>query len=322
MPKIATPLQRAAAEQDDAQTVEEARGLFARLGALLGIGASAAAPEARMTKKTLTTKRVEMEESDDDMEEEEEAGTSDTGATQDSDNDGSAAGSQDEERGEADDEEEESASEEEEEKAIAAARVAPMKAAEAAYAKAIAGHPLAAALAIRSPRRVERQVRKATGARTIGAAMTVLSREHAAAETASAKHLAAQAQIEQRVNRIEKDTKREKVDALVMQGKREMRAGATTKEGRAMLREYGMTHGATKLSAFLAAQPRLARSAEEDGALRENVRRDAAKKDAADPEAIIADMTAGMSPEKAAAARADFQKRLNGATGATNGGAK
>lgn len=212
-----------------------------------------------MSKRTTTTKRVEMEESDDDEpaeeEEEEEAGTSDTSGSMDSDNDGSDPGSQDAEAAE----EEEGEAEEEEEEAIAAKRAKALDAADAAYRAAIKGDPMEAALAMRSPKRVEREMRKVTGAKTTSAAMAKLSATRAETERLSAKAIEAHAKLTARVDKLAKNDRASRVDAMISAAKT---AGkAPTKDLRAQLRAHGMKHGTKALGALVAALPVVAPTA-------------------------------------------------------------
>jgi hypothetical protein len=256
-----TPLQRAAAAQDDAAEKKKARGLIASLASLLGLSADAAppAPDAKMSKRTTTTKRVEMEESDEDPE--------DTEAPEDST--GSDAAEEEEEAEEDSSAEEEAADSEEEEEAHASAPAAAsgrtvakpkasmMRDALAAADKAfLAAMPEAqrASAALRMPSRVVRYAKKATGARSLDAALGALS--------AMPERAKAQAKIEADVSALKANDRKRRIDEIVSSAKTEGRAGATSKEGRASLRVLGMAQGSKFLRAHVATLPIVASSRE------------------------------------------------------------
>jgi len=315
-----TALQAAATAEND---TKRTRGVFAAVLSALGIGGKDAdRAAAKMTKITerYSEKREKMEESDDDEEEEEsDAGGNGTGSgTGDKDSD-SGSGS----TGTAEEEEEEEASgkgkakkaakpaEEEEEaraKAVRAAHREAQAAAQAAYTAVAARYPaLAASLALRSPDRVLRAVKRATGAKRIDDAMTAL--DGMRGESVSAARIAANAEQEARLAALEAEGKAAKVNAIVEKARADGRAGATTKEGRQALREHGMANGEKALTKLVASLPiaarTTARAPREDG---EEMDRTATAE--SEEENLLASMTAGMSEKDAAAFRADYARRL------------
>ncbi len=260
MPK--TPLQVAAAAQDDAKTKKKAaRGLLSGLAALLGLGASE--PAAKSSKHTVTTKRVEMHEGDEDED-------SDSGSDADS-TDGSSSGGSDS-GADAEAEEEESA--EEKSNAEAAARTDAAKpaaaagrtsaaaprgsvlraaydAADVAYLAAVPEAQRAAA-ALRAPTRLMREARAATGERSIDGVFGALS--------ALPERSKAAATIEAKVDALAADNRARRINEIVDAAKAEGRAGATSKDGRASLRALGMAQGSKFLRGFIGNLPIVART--------------------------------------------------------------
>ncbi len=210
--------------------------------------------DAKMSKVTKTSKHVTMEESDS----EEESAPPSTAKSAASSSEMSSAESSEEE------EEEEKAAassgaksskgkpfgeseEEEEEEAVTKAWAGAHK----AYKASTKGTD---AYAIHGPRALLKAVLKATGQTTVAGAMGVLA--------AMPKRRAADAKIIARVETIEANGRREKVNALVATAKSEGRAGATSHDGRASLRALGMEQGTKFLKAHLATLPVVANTKE------------------------------------------------------------
>lgn len=311
-----TPLQAAAAKDADAKKKGALAAAFSTIASALGIGGVTPTPEGRMSKRTETTKHTIVEEDDsDDMDEEAEE---EEERAEDSETDKSDAGSDADASAE---EEEESKGKAEEEKAIARATSRAWKAAQAAYqAEALKSeHPNAVLL--RSPERLRREARRATGSANLDGAMTALSRFRASGAEESAKAIQKAADLEARTAKLEADTKRQQIEALVKDAKAAGKAMATTKEGRAHLREHGQKHGPADLKALIAKLPTVARTTETgervpalDG--KGNVA--GAPSADAQMESMLATMTAGMSVEEAAKFREGFAQRL----ATTNGAAR
>jgi len=251
MPKTKIPtLGAVAAEQDD----EKKKG---RIGRALGVLAAAFgldAPSAKMTKKTLTTKRVEMEESDESEEEESVPPTTPAGssaASSEMSSAGSSKEEEEEESGAASSAEEEEAARkgakkmEEEEEARAVAK--GWKAAIAAYAKATEGVD---AYGIKGPKGLLRAAEKATGAKGAAATLTALHGLRSKAATADAAVIQRLAQVEAKATKIETQSRKDRVDAMVKAAKAEGRA--PNADLRAQLRDYGNAHGTKKLAALIA----------------------------------------------------------------------
>jgi hypothetical protein len=231
------------------------------LNALGLVPGAAVAPAAKMTKKTLTTKRVEMEESDEEesaeAEEEEEEGES-TGSTGD---DGSSTGStgseaeEEEEEGEAEEDGKAAKYEEEESKALtrAVSKALNSTSVHQAFLAALPSRYRDVG-ALYSPHRLAAAAKKATGERSTFGAMGALSELNKRSRGATEKVLAKQAKLESRVARVEGARRQDRVAAIVAVAKERGVPGATTREGRAMLRDYGMSHGTKALSAFIQSQ--------------------------------------------------------------------
>lgn len=256
MPKKIPTLGEVAQAKAEEKKKAEGLSLLGKAIALLGLGGAKAEakPDARMSKRTETTKHVVLEEDDsDDMEEEseeEEEMDSETDKPESTD-DGSTGSEEEEEEGYA---------EEEEERAVAKGARVALKAANAAYLASIKGQPNEAALALRSPLRLAREAKKATGAKTVGGAMAKLSRLRTAKADDAAATIKANADLEARLAKIEQGERSREVDALVAQAKLENRAGATTKDGRKALREHGNAYGAAALQKLIAGLPQVART--------------------------------------------------------------
>jgi hypothetical protein len=259
MPKK-TPLQAAAAEADDAQTKKKARGVLASLAALLGVGGNEAQPSAKMSKRTETTKHTIVEEDDSDdaeeesEEEEEEMGSETDMTGSDADSEASSAAEEEEE------EEEASAESEEEEERAQARAIANAYKAPAVKEAFLAAVPAKyrPSAALRAPDRLAREMKRATGAKTIDDAMTALSRSRKTAADGGAKVIKAQAELAARVTKVETESRKQRVDAMVDAAKA---AGkAPTKALRAQLREHGNAHGTKALGALIASLPVVART--------------------------------------------------------------
>lgn len=250
--------------------------------------ASGGAPAAKMNRVTKTSKHVVTEESD-----EEEESASESMSSSGSSSAGSSSMSSSSE------EEEEAAastakssmppkgeSEEEEE-----AHAKAWAAAEHAYAKAARAFD---PYGVRGPKGLRKLAAKATGQKGVDAmlgALVALPRKHAADATVAAK-----------VERLETNDRKARVDAIVTEAKIKSIAGATTKAGRESLREMGLTQGTKFLKGHLATLPKMGRTTE-DGALRTKLREGGG----ADPTgggnaatAIVEQMTAGMNPKEKA----------------------
>jgi hypothetical protein len=261
MPKK-TALQAAAAKDEEQKRAKKARGLLGALAALIGLGGDK--PAARTAKRTETTKHTVLEESDTDSgEEEEEEEESDMGSeSSEPGTDDSDASSSSEEEEEEEEEEERAAKgkmseeeeEEEEEKALARAVRAAYRSPElqAAFLAAVPEkYRLAASL--RAPARLAREMKKATGAKSIDGAMTSLSRLRTKARTADAKTIAQTARLTAEVAKLKSDGRRQRIEALVSEAKASGRA--SNKDLRAKLREYGMAKGERALKALVETLP-------------------------------------------------------------------
>lgn len=292
MPKKIPTLGEVAQAKAEEKKQKEGLSLLGKAIALLGLGGekAEAKPDARMSKRTETTKHTIVEEDDsDDMEEsdEEEMGP-------ETDMPESTDGSTD------DGKEEEGYAEEEEERAVAKGARAALEAANVAYLAAIKGQPNEAALALRSPLRLAREAKKATGAKTVGGAMAKLSRLRAAKADDAAAAIKANAEHEARLAKLEQTEREREVNALVDQAKLEHRAGATTKDGRKTLREHGMAHGAAALQKLIAGLPQVARTVAQGPRLPDaDAAGNVADFGEGDPrEALHAAAVQGLSPEQ------------------------
>jgi hypothetical protein len=261
MPKK-TALQAAAAKDEEQKRAKKARGILSMLAAALGLGGDDK-PAARTAKRTETTKHTVLEESDTDSgEEEEEEEESDMGSessepgTEDSDASSSSEEEEEEEeeegaaKGKMSEEEEE----EEEEKALARAVRAAYRSPElqAAFLAAVPEkYRLAASL--RAPSRLAREMKKATGAKSIDGAMTSLSRMRSSSRAADAKTIAQTAKLTAEVAKLKADGRRERIEAVVSEAKASGRA--SNKDLRAQLREFGMAKGEKALKALVATLP-------------------------------------------------------------------
>jgi len=267
--KPRTALQATAAAQDDAKKQGKARKLLSSLVALIGGKTDAAAPNAKMRKVTEKHTKVRLEEEEGYEEEEEsdagsestEDGESTGGSEAEEEEEESDAGSAEEEEEE---EEEASEEEEEEEEARASNRARPSasvlsskqikaahRAADAAFLAAIP-EPLRGAAALRSPSRVARYAKKATGAKSLDDALGALS--------AMPVRSAATAKLEAKVDRIEATTKRDRINVIIAEAKAEGRAGATSREGRDSMRALGAQMGPRFLRGHVATLPIAART--------------------------------------------------------------
>lgn len=280
MPRTKTPTKLQAAAADE-KTKKKATGLLASFAALLGIPA----PGAKMKRVTETTKHVTTEEEEEERgsaaeeeeEEEEEGSTGDTHNT-DSTDTGDTHSSAAEEEEEEEEEEEGSAaekqefppkkkekskakSEEEEEKALARSvgKALNSAAVQKAFLAALPPRHRAEG-ALFSPHRLAHAAKKATGAHSTFGAMSALASGGAKNRAASAAILTKQARLETRVAKVEGSRLSERVSAIVSVAKEKGRAGATTHAGRELLRDYGMKQGTKALSAFISAQPIVART--------------------------------------------------------------
>lgn len=247
--KNPTKLQAVAASKDAEKTKKEAAGLLAKFGALLGISASA--PDAKMKRVTETTKHVTTEEEEgaasSEEEEEEESGpptASSAGSSVDSSEKSSAESEEEEEEASA----KSGAAEEEEEEEEA--RVAKAwTSANRAYKAKTKGLD---AYAIHGPKKLLEAVLKATGQTTVAGALGAL--------TALPKRHKEDARVVARVQTLEANSRKARVDAIVDRAKIEGRAGATSKAGRASLRMLGMSQGTRYLKGHIETLPKVATS--------------------------------------------------------------
>ncbi len=246
-----TPLQVAAAAQDDAKKTKKARGILAGLAALLGLGAEdVPAPDARSSKHTVTTKRTET------MEDDEEG-------TEPPEDDSSSGGDDADAEAEEDSAAEHAEEDEDAEEAVAApgaaAAAAPsvakprkgmfraaLAAADAAFIAAVPEQYRASA-ALRMPSRLVREAKHATGEKTLDGAFGALS-----ALPTRAKALA---KMEADVVALKADGRKRRIDEIVSAAKSEGRAGATSVAGRASLRALGMAQGSQFLRSHVATLP-------------------------------------------------------------------
>jgi hypothetical protein len=252
MPKTPTLGAVAKAQADEKTKTKLASALSAIAGAL-GLGGGDK-PAAKMTKKTLTTKRVEMEESDEEASEANAEEEMSTGSTSDeTENTGAEA------------EAEDTGAESAEAEAVVAAPKGDSGLARA-VSKALnspAVHQaFLAALpeahrdlgALYSPHRLAAAAKRATGENSTFAAMGALADFQQRAKAATESVLTKQARLESRVAKVEGARRKDRVAAIVAVAKENGVPGATTKEGRAALRDYGMKFGTKALSGFLQAQ--------------------------------------------------------------------
>ena len=248
----------------DQKKAKEARGLLASLAALIGVGGGK--PEGKMSKRTETTKHTVVEEDDEPekKDEEEEEEDTDSGAEEEEEEEESSSAAEEEEeesdsasdKEEEEEEEEGSAKrgkyeEEEESKALASA-VARAYKSDAVRSAFLAALPkgMRDVGALYVPSRLAGMVRKATGSKTTTGAMSALSTDAKATRKGEERVIRKLAAVETKVRKIGHDRLKEKVSAIVDVAKSNGRA--PTKELRAQLREYGMQHGAEKLTAFIA----------------------------------------------------------------------
>ena len=261
----------------DQKKAKEARGLLASLAALIGVGGK---PEGKMSKRTETTKHTVVEEDDEPekKDEEEEEEDTDSGAEEEEEEEESSSAAEEEEeesdsasdKEEEEEEEEGSAKrgkyeEEEESKALASA-VARAYKSDAVRSAFLAALPkgMRDVGALYVPSRLAGMVRKATGSKTTTGAMSALSTDAKATRKGEERVIRKLAAVETKVRKIGHDRLKEKVSAIVDVAKSNGRA--PTKELRAQLREYGMQHGAEKLTAFIASLPALPTSERIPGA--------------------------------------------------------
>jgi hypothetical protein len=266
MPTKTTPLQAVAAKDDDAKDKRKKLGLLASIASALGLGDSKTV--ARMSKRTEVTKHTITEEDDgDDAEEEAEDDDSEEEEAEDSATDMSNSEAEEEESDEGseaeeeEEEEEERAEYDEEEEEKAAARaIAKAYKSPAVRDAFLAAVPkkFRASAALRAPDRVVREMKRATNARTIDDAMTALSRSRKSAAKGDAKVIKATAQLAARVQKVESENRKQRVDAMVNDAKA---AGkAPTKALRAQLREHGNAHGTKALASLISSLPVVART--------------------------------------------------------------
>lgn len=235
--------------QKDEETKKKARGVIASLAALLGVGGKDAG--AKYSKKTEVTKHTVTEEDDSDDSEAEDDDEEEEAEEDDSDADAEAEEDAEAEDSATDKPEEESEEGDEEEEAIASAHKDALAAADKTYHAYVAKHhpSLAASLALRSPRRVEREMKRATGAKSVDDAMTALSRSRA-------KEIKKIAALGAEVASMKRATREQEVSAIVVEAKAAGRA--SSKDLRAELRAYGMANGAKALKKLVATLPAVA----------------------------------------------------------------
>lgn len=265
MPKIPTLGAVAEAQAED-EKKQKAKGLLTKALVMLGLTGGDAKPAAGMKKHTITTKRVEMEESDTGAEEEEEEGSeeemdSETDmpeSTSDSTDTGSVDSKAEEEEEEAEEEEEGKRAkyeEEEESKALARAvsKALNSPSVHQAFLAALPKRHRDAG-ALYSPHRLASAAKRATGAATTYAAMHALADLRQQSKGKAEAVLKKQARLEKRVAKVEGARRADRVNAIVEVAKEKGVPGATTKQGREMLRAYGMEHGTKALSLFIQSQ--------------------------------------------------------------------
>lgn len=263
MPKIPTLGAVAEAQAED-EKQKKAKGLLAKALVMLGLSGGDAKPDAKMTKRTLTTKRVEMEESDTGAEEEEEESgeeemDSETDMPESTGDTSDTADSKAEEEEEEAEEEEGGKhakyEEEEESKALARAvsKALNSPAVHEAFLAALPKRHRDAG-ALFSPHRLASAAKRATGAATTYAAMHALADLRQQAKGRAEAVLKQQAKLERRVVKIEGARRADRVNAIITVAKEKGVPGATTKQGREQLRAYGMQHGTKALSLFIQSQ--------------------------------------------------------------------
>lgn len=317
------PLGAVAAAKADEKTKAKAAGLFASLGALLGLGPAPAPTAGKMRKVTEKHTHMKLEEeeggSDADSAAEEEAGTGETGSEAD-DSEGSKSSAAEEE--EEEEEEEKGAKgkpfEEEEEasaslaRALRAAYKAP--AVRAAFLAALPEKHRAAA-SLRTPDRLFREARRATGAKTVDGAMTALSRLRDKAAAGDATIIRKTATLAAKVTKIEAGQRSERVNAVVAEAKAS--GHASSKDLRAQLRAYGNANGTKALRALVATLPKVRTTG--DGERHPLTDAEGATLGApgvGEQEAMMARMTAGLDEKGKADFMAEYKRKsaaLNGA---------
>ncbi len=314
MPKTKTPtLGAVAAAQDDEKKKAKGASLLTKALALLGLSAA----DAKMTKKTLVTKRTETEESDDSAEEEESLPMSTEKSSGATSGEESSSAEEEEEGAAASAEEEEeekvakgkrAESEEEEEEARAVAK--GWKAAITAYAKATKGID---AYGIHGPKGLLRAAEKATGAKGAHATLTALHGLRGKAADAQAAVIQRLAVVEAKATKIEASSRKDRVEAMIAAAKTEGRA--PSKALRAELRTYGNEQGTKKLASLIATLKPVPTSAR---APKLNADGTVPGLPSTDEQAMLQTMFGDLSPDKRAEAVAMYEaakrKNLNGAS--------
>lgn len=255
--------------------------------------------------KTTTTKHIkheekvtereeaDEEEADEDADEEaDDESVSDSEATDTSDSTGPATDAS------------ASYGEKEEEKVVAKAWVAAQR----AYERVVDGHPREQPLLLSSPTFLLRYARKATSQQSIAGVMGALG-----GLSESIKH---NSKVEARMAKLEAANRATKVDAILAKARASGRV--VVDAHRSALRAEGIKQGTKWLSGHVATLPKLVRT-EVDGEFIPRAGTDGAPLGApsADEQSIRATVTAGLNPEQAAKAMADFDARLKKANGAT-----
>lgn len=279
------------------------------------IAVEAAQPDAKMHTVTKTSKHVTKEESDSEEESVPSTEKSSAESSEESSGSSSADSSATSTDVHSEEEEEESAdakmagkgkakgktkgkAEEEEEESTAKAWAAAHK----AYKASSEGID---AYAIHGPKKFLAAVLKATGQTTVAGALGALA--------ALPKRAKADAKIAADVDKLKAAAAGEKVNAIVDAAKIEGKA--PSKAMRASLREMGAKMGPAYLKGHVATLPAVIRTTKVGAFVPREGTDGAALGVGGDDEAkMLAQLTAGMAPDKAKAFEADYRKRLAAST--------
>lgn len=200
-------------------------------------------------------------------------------------------------------------SESEEEEAEEAALAKAYDCAEKAFRKSVEGHPAAQSLALHSPSRLRRLGRQVTGQSSVKGIFGALD--------GIGQRLAASDKTAARVEKLEQRDRASRVEAMIAKASAEGRLVGKARVEAA--RADGVRFGTKWLKGHLATLPKLVRSTV-DGELLPRAGADGGPVGApsADVQKMLAEATAGMSPEEAAKFQAKVMStastRMNGAT--------
>lgn len=297
---------------DDEKKKGKIATALAALSSALGIGA--ATPDAKMSKKTVTTKRTEMEESDDSEEEEASVPMSTEKSSGAESSKPAASDAADSADAEADDSGAESSKPADKTKATddEDAKVARgWAAAEKAYAKVASGVD---AYGVRGPKGLLKMAEKATGTKGAASAISALHSLRTKAANADAAVIQRLASVEAKAIKIEASSRKDRVNAIVAKAKAEGRANS--KDLRAELRTYGNERGTRALAKLVATLQKVRTLA--DGAREGKI--DGASVPAADEQKMLATMFGDLKGDAYKEAVALYEDNKRKANGAAKGG--